>query len=86
VEVDERPEPGRFILTGSQHLGLTEAVTQSLAGRTAMLYLLPMSIRELRSFGEPESLSVALYSGGYPAIFDRGIADERWVEPAASVG
>lgn len=84
VEVDERPEPGRFILSGSQHLGLTQAVTQSLAGRTAMLYLLPLSSRELRPFGEPASLSAALWSGGYPAIFDRGIAADRWLSDYAT--
>jgi hypothetical protein len=78
VEVDERPEPGRFILTGSQHLGLSEAVSQSLAGRTAVLHLLPMSRRELAAFGVP-SLAEALWTGGYPAIFDRGIAADRWL-------
>jgi len=35
VEVDNRPEPGRFILTGSTHFALLESVSQSLAGRTA---------------------------------------------------
>lgn len=84
VEVDERPMPGRFVLTGSQHLGLTEAVTQSLAGRTAMLVLLPMSSAELRVFGEQRDLSTALWSGGYPAIFDRGISADRWLSDYAT--
>jgi predicted AAA+ superfamily ATPase len=79
VEVDERPRPGRFILSGSQHLGLTQAVAQSLAGRTAMLELLPMSSRELRSFGEPRDLTTLLWAGGYPAIYDRGISADRWL-------
>jgi hypothetical protein len=35
--VDVDPEPGWFVLTGSRHLGLTAAVTRSLAGRTAVL-------------------------------------------------
>ena len=39
VTVDENPEHGRFIVTGSQHFGLTQAVSQSLAGRTAMVPL-----------------------------------------------
>ncbi len=84
VEVDERPRPGRFILSGSHHLGLTQAVTQSLAGRTAMLYLLPMSSRELRAFDGPRSLSATLWAGGYPAIFDRGIAPDRWLADYAT--
>lgn len=80
VEVDERPQPGRFILTGSQHLGLSAAVSQSLAGRTAVLHLLPMSRRELQPFSRPPTdLSATLWSGGYPAIFDRDIAPDRWL-------
>jgi hypothetical protein len=80
VEVDERPDPGRFILTGSHHLGLSQAVVQSLAGRTAVLHLLPMSFGELTHFDDsPSELDAALWSGGYPAIFDRGIAADRWL-------
>ena len=51
VAVDERPRPGRFILTGSHSFELMGAVTQSLAGRTALLELLPMSMAELRANG-----------------------------------
>jgi len=35
--VDARPEAGRFILTGSQHFGLTQSISQSLAGRCGLL-------------------------------------------------
>ena len=45
--VDERDEPGRFILTGSQNLLLMESVSQTLAGRTALLRLHPLSLAEL---------------------------------------
>jgi len=51
--VDRDPRPGKFILTGSQHLGLSEAVGQSLAGRTAILHLLPPSLGELARFPHP---------------------------------
>jgi predicted AAA+ superfamily ATPase len=47
-EVDENPRPGRFILTGSAHFSLLEGVTQSLAGRTALGHLLPLSLPEIR--------------------------------------
>jgi predicted AAA+ superfamily ATPase len=50
VEVDRDPAHGRFVLTGSQHFGLTAAVSQSLAGRTAVLELLPLSYDELERF------------------------------------
>jgi len=48
VGVDERPEQtGRFILTGSQNFLLMQSITQSLAGRCAVLHLLPFSLAEL---------------------------------------
>lgn len=73
-DVDSRPEPGRFVLTGSQHLGLTQAVGQSLAGRSAMLNLLPLGLDELLRFtSPPRTLLETLWSGGYPRIHDRGI-------------
>ena len=45
--VDEEKNNGQFILTGSHQLELKEAITQSLAGRTGILNLLPFSISEL---------------------------------------
>jgi hypothetical protein len=40
AEVDERAEPGRFVLTGSHNFALLQRVAESLAGRTAVLHLL----------------------------------------------
>lgn len=51
--VDQDPTPGRFILTGSQNLLLLDRVSQSLAGRTAVLNLLPFSAAELCEPGAP---------------------------------
>jgi hypothetical protein len=42
-----RSDTGQFLLTGSQNLGMSAAVTESLAGRAAVLRLLPMSWREI---------------------------------------
>ena len=79
-EVDERPEPGRFVLTGSEHFGLTQTISQSLAGRTAVLFLLPPDLEEIRRFPEPPGgLFQVLWSGAYPAIHDRGIPADRWL-------
>lgn len=84
-EVDERPEPGRFILTGSQHFGLTEAITQSLAGRIAILYLLPPSLDELAQFGGlPADPWVQVWTGAYPRIYDRGLDPGRWLADYAT--
>ena len=52
VQVDENPRKGRFILTGSHQLEVRQAITQSLAGRTAILNLLPLSIAELAGAGD----------------------------------
>jgi len=49
----DRNRCGQYILTGSQNLLMMERVTESLAGRTAMLRLLPMSRRE--SEGYPQA-------------------------------
>jgi predicted AAA+ superfamily ATPase len=78
--VDRDPAPGRFILTGSQHFGLSDAVSQSLAGRTALLHLLAPSLAELRRFpAVPKDLLTTLFMGAYPRIHDQGIPPERWL-------
>jgi uncharacterized protein len=78
-EVDERPEPGRFVLTGSQHFGLHRDIAQSLAGRTTVFELLPPSYDELLRFPDaPRDLMRALWAGAYPRIFDRAIDPARW--------
>ncbi|MDE3032670.1 MAG: ATP-binding protein, partial [Acidobacteriota bacterium] len=80
VHVDRNPAPGQFILTGSQHLGLSQAISQSLAGRTAVLHLLPPSLEELRRFpNPPDSLFDTLFAGAYPRIHDRSIPPSRWL-------
>lgn len=80
VEVDERPERGRFVLTGSQHFGLSAAISQSLAGRTGVLFLLPLSLDEVRLFPEPPAdLFDTLWTGGYPRILDQELPPDRWL-------
>ena len=49
LEADRRNRNGEFILTGSQNFLLMEKITQSLAGRVALLNLLPFSIEELKN-------------------------------------
>jgi len=66
--VDESNQKGQFILTGSHQLELHEAISQSLAGRTALLTLLPMSLEELLESGIDDSLNLSLLKGGYPRI------------------
>lgn len=69
VLVDEHRVPGSFILTGSHQLDLNAAILQSLAGRTALLELLPLSINELQEF---QSADEYLFNGFFPAIYQHG--------------
>lgn len=79
-EVDARPDPGRFILTGSQHFGLSQSVSQSLAGRCGILVLLPPSLEELHAFPTaPADLYSVLWQGAYPRIYDRHIPAHQWL-------
>ncbi len=64
----------KFILTGSHQFELIASVRQSLAGRTAVLRLLPLSMHELRAAGQPSDTPRLLHAGGYPALHARGIA------------
>jgi len=79
-EVDARPDLGRFILTGSQHFGLSQSIAQSLAGRCGILELLPPSLEELRAFpNAPDNLYEVLWQGAYPRIYDRNIPAHQWL-------
>lgn len=74
TEVDERQTMGRYILTGSQNFLLLENVTQSLAGRVALLKLLPFSYGELQETDTDfKSYENLLFTGTYPGIYDRTI-------------
>lgn len=78
IDADRRP--GRWVLTGSQDLALLESVSQSLAGRTGVLHLLPMARSEVVRFEvHPETLDETLLAGGYPRIFDQGLNPGDWL-------
>lgn len=88
TRVDADGRMGLFLLTGSQQFGLLSGVTQSLAGRTAFVELLPFSIHELEASGKaasigarPATLDAAMFTGGYPPIHDRKLAPPMWMAP-----
>lgn len=72
--VDEKKKNGMFILTGSQNFQLLEKITQSLAGRTAILKLLPFSISEIEPIVRKMSLDDVLLTGFYPRIYDEKLS------------
>ena len=95
ILVDKVGSPGQFILTGSQNFLLLSKISQSLAGRTAVLHLLPFSHSELTGRKMPDltkagspirrktlsggDLFETLYTGGYPRIHDRRIDPQDWL-------
>lgn len=70
VVVDEHPER-RIILTGSNNFTLMERITQSLAGRAALLTLLPLSLSELGGANDCTTDEL-LFRGGFPAVWGAG--------------
>ena len=72
VIVDERRGNSQFVLTGSQNFSIREALSQSLAGRTAILNLMPLSIPELNLTDLPQlDIDSRLRQGGFPRIVDQ---------------
>ena len=73
VLADDRGRNGLFVLTGSGQFLLFDKVDQSLAGRTALLRLLPLSIEELRAGGITPDVDGMLFTGFFPRIHDQGL-------------
>jgi predicted AAA+ superfamily ATPase len=76
VAVDEDRMSGnerRFIVTGSNNFSLMQRITQSMAGRTAVMSLLPLSTEEIMSAYPDAKTSEMLLCGGYPAIWSGGL-------------
>jgi len=76
--VDTAPDVGRFVLTGSQNLLLSAAVSQSLAGRAAYVELLPLSYAEAGERAQRMPLDEWLVTGAYPALYDRDVTHADW--------
>lgn len=79
IAIDQnRHQNGQFILTGSQLFPLMAGVSESLAGRIAVLNLLPLSLKEMfpRSFNLHE-LKQTVLSGGFPELFTHPQVNRR---------
>lgn len=75
--------PGKFILTGSSQFRLRTNMTDSLAGRTAFLKLLPFSIGELKNEGSlPDNPYDLIFEGQYPPLYDKNkrFIPQDWYE------
>lgn len=75
--IDADSRPGRFILTGSQQFEVMNHISQSLAGRTAILKLLPFSMEELACVRPLPGINSLLLQGFYPRIHDAQLDPTR---------
>ena len=73
--MDEEPDKLRFILTGSNQFLLMKGVAQSLAGRIALLKLMPFTFAELPP---TQTAAERIRLGGYPRIHDRALDPFEW--------
>ncbi len=85
VNIDKNFKPGKFVITGSQNLLLSSRVSQSLAGRVAVLVLLPFSIKELEnSKFVANDIDKLMLRGFYPAYvakkLDRDLFFSSYIE------
>lgn len=72
--IDESAEVGQYIITGSQNFQLMDAISQSLAGRVAVLALPPFSYAELAAAGRAPAIADEwIVKGAYPRVYDREI-------------
>jgi len=77
---DEQKIAGQFILTGSQSLLLSEKISQTLAGRAAILKLLPFSLPEIDKLGQVMNFSYEdfIFKGFFPGTYDQNISPEEF--------
>ena len=79
ASVDEDRRNGRFVITGSHQPELAQAISESLAGRTGIAELLPLSAKELKSAGiDAANRDRMLFSGTMPRIYDARIPPTRF--------
>lgn len=77
--IDQAHRPGFFILTGSQHFLMYEKITQTLAGRIALLTLLPLSVNELKQSNLlADNMEPQLLKGFYPRLYSQEIDVQKW--------
>jgi uncharacterized protein len=77
--VDEQERPGYFVLTGSQNFLVNQEITQTLAGRIALLTLLPLSITELKADTLlPRDAEELMFKGAYPRIYAHNVNPITW--------
>ncbi len=76
--VDKAGQPGMFVLTGSHQPDIHKEVSQSLAGRTALLTLLPFSLDELQQYQTEWQPYDLIVKGSFPRLHEKSLSPERF--------
>ncbi|MGZ3775286.1 MAG: ATP-binding protein [Pseudobdellovibrionaceae bacterium] len=76
--LDDKKDKRKFVLTGSNSLLLSDKISQSLAGRSRILHVLPLLRQELPKKLQPATISETLFMGSYPRIFDENLEPNEW--------
>lgn len=77
--LDDKSDTRRFILTGSNNLRISEKVSQTLAGRTKILNVLPLSFHEIPKNVRKQTIDENLLFGLYPRIYDESLDPTDWL-------
>ena len=78
--VDDKEDPRRFVLTGSNSFQLNEKISQSLAGRIRIFTVLPLTLNEIPLSIRPNDINQLLVTGFYPRIYDEDLGANEWFE------
>lgn len=77
--IDRENREGMYLLSGSQNFLMMERISQTLAGRTAILNLLPLSMKELKGHEMlPDRAEKMILAGFYPRIYDKDLQPEEF--------
>ncbi|MCG8338063.1 MAG: ATP-binding protein [Proteobacteria bacterium] len=76
--IDKPGSQVKFILTGSHQPELSQSISQSLAGRTAVLNLLPFSFKEIRNYSELWDSFELVFRGFYPRLYEENLQPSRF--------
>ncbi|HRZ08106.1 MAG TPA: ATP-binding protein [Candidatus Competibacteraceae bacterium] len=80
IAIDRDRRPGRFILTGSQDFSLMQGVSESLAGRCAVLSLPTLSLAEAFPTATLQEMDAFCWRGGFPELWQRPDLDhDLWL-------
>jgi len=77
--LDDPGDARKFVLTGSNNLKLSEKVSQTLAGRTKILQLLPLQRHEIPINEQKKDIDSTLLFGAYPRIYNEGLEPSDWL-------